>query len=281
MVFVHIGSRGVSSMPRPHVVIRMSIEAFGRLEHRLGWKHEYWDGAARLSPQETAVVAFQRPAGGPTAFGQILPKSWSLRAVRADDERALADLFIEAFDDAVEYVGWPDDTYQLNARDILASFFGKPTRRAHHDRPPGRPEVSYACVFGEQVLGAALIRSIRQGPVLEPIMVHPTHQRQGLATVLLSASLAALSQRGVTTLYSRCHLGNAAGLAWHEKNGFQEIPNYFAATHRWRHYAGLAEHFEDAGQPDRASDMRKLAQQWEAILQQFEQSKDRWSSGLL
>jgi ribosomal protein S18 acetylase RimI-like enzyme len=247
-------------MPRPHVEIPMSIEAFGRLEHRLGWKHEYWDGAARLSPQETAIVAFQRPVRGAAAFRPRLPEDWSLRAVRADDERALADLFIETFDDAVEYVGWPDDAYQQNARDILASFFGKPTRRPHHDRPAGRPEVSHACVFGEQMLGAALIRSIRQGPILEPIMVHPAHQRRGLATALLSASLAALSQLGATTLYSRCHLGNVASLAWHEKNGFQEIANYFAATHRWRHYAGLAEHFKDAGQPDRASDMPKLAQ---------------------
>lgn len=50
-------------MPRPHLVVPMSIEEFEHMEHRLGWKHEYWDGAAQLSTQETAVVSFQRPVG--------------------------------------------------------------------------------------------------------------------------------------------------------------------------------------------------------------------------
>ena len=82
-------------------------------------------------------------------------------------------------------------------------------------------------------------------------MVHPAQQRRGLATALLVRLLDALNAGRAETLYSQCHLGNAASLAWHEKNGFQEIPNYFAATHRWHHFAWLADRYEYLGQPDK------------------------------
>jgi uncharacterized protein with PIN domain len=72
-----------------------------------------------------------------------------------------------------------------------------------------------------------------------------------------------------------------ASLAWHEKNNFQEIPNYFAAVHRCRHLGWLADHFEHMQQPDQASEMRRMAQHWKGIVQEFEQSDDRWSAGML
>jgi len=259
----------------------MSIGEFEHMEHRLGWKHEYWDGAARLSTQETAVVAFQRPVGAPGESRPPLRAGEQLRPVRAEDEPGLAELFILTFDDAVEFAGWPDDVYRQDARDSIASFFGKPTERRHRARAPGRLEASFLVASGEQLLAAVLVRSIRRVPLIEPIMVHPAHQRRGLATALLAAALDALNASGAETVYSRCHLGNAASLVWHEKNGFQEIPNYFAATHRWHHFTWLADRYEYLRQPDQAAAMRQLAQHWEAIVQELEASNDRWSSGLL
>ena len=268
-------------MPRPHLVLPMSVEEFEHMEHRLGWKHEYWNGAAQLSTQETAVVSYQRPVGVSGVSHPPLGAGEQWRPVRADDESSLAELFILAFDDAVEFAGWPADVYREDARDTIASFFGRPTQRRHHGRSPGRLEASFVCAWGDQLLAAVLVRSIRRGPILEPIMVHPAHQRRGLGTALLSASLHALNAGGAATLYSRCHLGNAASLAWHEKSGFQEIPSYFAATHRWRHFAWLADHFEYVRQPDQARQMRQLAEHWEAVVQELEKSDERWSSGLL
>jgi GNAT superfamily N-acetyltransferase len=287
----------------------MSVEEFEQMEHRLGWKHEYWGGAARLSTQETAIVAFQRPVAasgvsrekmglapsgngenpGKSAvakvpvpiFSQPLRDGEQLRPIRAEDERGLAELFIDAFDDAVEFAGCPDDAYRQDAQDSLASFFGKPTQRPYNARPLGLLDASFLIELGEQILAAVLVRSIRRGPIIEPVMVRPVHQRRGLATALLDASLQSLNACGVPVLYSQCHLGNAASLAWHEKNGFQEIPNYFAAAHRWRHFAWLADHFEHLQQPDRACEMRQSAQHWEAVVREFEASNDRWSSGLL
>ena len=197
-----------TGMPRPQLVLPMSIEEFEYMEHRLGWKHEYWDGAAQLSTQETAVVSWQRPV---SASGVSRPphcEGEQLRPVRAEDELSLAELFILTFDDAVEFAGWPADVYRQDARDNIASFFGKPTQRRHHGRSPGRPEASFLFASGEQLLAAVLVRSIRRGPIIEPIMVHPAHQRRGLATTLLSASIHALNACGAARWpgleYRRC-----------------------------------------------------------------------------
>ena len=251
------------------------------MEHRLGWKHEYWDGAARLSPQESAVASLQYRLGSSPMSHPPLREGERLRPVRADDEPALVDLFVRAFDDAVEYAGWTEEGYQRDARDSIASFFGSSGAR-RQDRPrTGRLDVSFVIVSGGQVLAAMLVRSIRHGSIVEPIMVHPSGHRRGLATTLMSATLGSLHASGETMLFSRCHLGNTASLAWHEKNGFQEIPDFFAASHRWRHFTWLAGHFDYVRRPDKASHMRQLADSWKAVVENLEGSDQRWSAGLL
>lgn len=267
-------------MPLPRPVLPMSIDEFKHMEHRLGWKHEYWNGAAQLSTQESALTSFQR-AIAPIATPVRLAADEQLRIVRPDDEPALIELFITAFDEAVEYAGWPDDIYRRDAEESVGAFFGKPGRHGHRDSNPARPDASFVIATPAELRAAVLVRSIRRGPILEPIMVHPAHQRRSLATAVLIAAVNALHSVGDSILYSRCQLGNAASLAWHEQNGFQEIPNYFAANHRCHHFVWLAEHFDDIQQPDKAAEMRKLAEHWEAVVQKFEDSPERWSSGLL
>lgn len=269
-------------MPRTcPVVLPMSIEEFHRMEPWLGWKHEYWDGAAQLSVQETAVVSFQRTIGPLSDTPEVLCAGEQLRRIQAEDSESLVKLFLSAFDDTVDYAGYPDDLYRREAEDNIASFFGKPTSRRHQRSNCGRLEASFAVVSGEQLVAAVLVRSLSRGPILEPIMVHPAHQRRGLGCALLSATLEALQAGGESALLARCHLGNAASLAWHEKHGFGEIPNYFAATHRWRHFAWLAEHCCHVGQSERAAEMQAVADHWKAVVDALQASDQRWSSGLL
>ena len=258
----------------------MTIDEYHCMEHRLGWKHEYWDGAAQLSTQETAVAPFQRPV---TPFTAPIPLAADeqLRLIHPDDEPALIELFVTTFDDAVEYAGWPDDAYRREARDNIGSFFGKPRRHRSDQADPARAEASFVIVTPTQLLAAVLVRSIRRGPILQPIMVHPAHHRRGLASALLSAVLESLLASGEATLFSRCQLGNAASLAWHERNGFQEIPDYYAATHRWRHFDWLADYFDHAQQPDQAAEMRQLAEHWKTVVKTIEEKEGRWSMGLL
>ena len=129
-------------MPRPRPVLPMSMDEFDHMPHWLGWKHEYWDGAAQLSPQETAVVALQRRVEVMESR-VVLAEGEELRQVRAEDEAALVELFQLAFDDAVEYAGWPQHSFREEARDSVGVFFGRKVRYPHLHRDRPRPEVSF------------------------------------------------------------------------------------------------------------------------------------------
>jgi L-amino acid N-acyltransferase YncA len=85
---------------------------------------------------------------------------------------------------------------------------------------------------GQSLVAAILVRQIEPGPMVEPIMVDPAHQRRGLGSALLAATIDSMQSSEVNVLVSRCHLGNTASVAWHLRNGFSELPSYFTATHR-------------------------------------------------
>jgi GNAT superfamily N-acetyltransferase len=261
-------------MPRPLPILPMSFDEFERMEHRLGWKHEYWDGAARLSPQESAVVALRLPLDRPLPVNRPPLNGGRVRLVCPDDEAALVELFVRTFDDAIEFAGWPETDYHRHARESTASFFGLPSgSRAGRS---GRRDASFLIEIGTSVLGAVLVRSADRGPIVEPIMVDAAHRRGGLATALLAASIESLRSHVEAALFSRCHLGNAASVAWHAANGFEEIPGYFVALHRWRHFASLARHSDSAGQSHEAERMRVLAEQWRASAESLR--LERWAA---
>ena len=46
-------------MPRPNPFLSLSADEFHVMPHLLGWEHEYWDGAPRLSPSKFAVADFE------------------------------------------------------------------------------------------------------------------------------------------------------------------------------------------------------------------------------
>jgi len=72
-------------MPRPHLDLPMSIDEFHVMKHRLGWKHEYWDGVARLSPQSTAIIDYELPIPSDASPTAELDKDLALRCIRPED----------------------------------------------------------------------------------------------------------------------------------------------------------------------------------------------------
>lgn len=70
---------------------------------RFGWKHEYWDGRAHLTPRQDHVHL----EIGSRPMVAALPRP-SLRSVRPEDERRLVQAFLEAFEDGVEFCDWPE-----------------------------------------------------------------------------------------------------------------------------------------------------------------------------
>ncbi|MEZ6131558.1 MAG: GNAT family N-acetyltransferase [Planctomycetaceae bacterium] len=246
-------------MPSPQPTISMPIEDFLVMKHRLGWKHEYWDQTARLSPQYTAVADFELPVARTFVAEPKLSPGYELRPVDHSDCAAIVKLFQRAFDQSIEYTGWSDSDFQKDAEASAESFFG---RRHSAGRTTGYLNQSFVVTLSDAVVAALQIRPDHRGPVVEPVMVDPEHHRQGLGKAMLCAVLAVLRQADIPTLYSRCHLGNSASLNWHAGVGFHEVPNYFSACHRVHHFEWMVRHFEHLGHADAAECMRQKANEW-------------------
>src|SRR4051794_22857938 len=97
---------------------RMSFAAFQRLPHRLGWKHEYYGGAAHLRPSEVTVPHVLKLKPRPET------DRFAIRPVTPADARLLRRPFLEAFAQSPEYVGYPHDKFRQAAAKYVNGFFG-------------------------------------------------------------------------------------------------------------------------------------------------------------
>jgi ribosomal protein S18 acetylase RimI-like enzyme len=195
----------------------------------------------------------------------ILDVGYELGGLTIADATSLVELFQHAFDDAVEYAGWDETHFERDAQRSIKSFFD---HRVSHDTAEGLSNHSFAVRCQQSIVAAILIRKKKDGPTMEPIMVAPGHQRTGLGSALLATASRSLQRSRVDVLRSRCHLGNTTSLNWHERNGFREIPNYFAASHRAMHFQWLAEHHSNRNQPERTAEMLRQAEHWEKIAEE-------------
>lgn len=202
--------------------IPMTWEAFELMPRKPGWKHEYWDGQAHMSPRHqvvTVTIAVQP---------RSVSSSYRLRPVAENDAPQLVVAYIAAFSDTIEYCDWESEKIVSSARTNIRNFFAGKRGQPH---PAARVVVdAQADAAGEQIIGAALIIGDNgEPPLLDILFVAPAWQRQGLATALVSASINALHSAGVPTLESRYMLGNEESQAWHQRFGFVKEPDLFLA----------------------------------------------------
>lgn len=252
----------------------MTFEAFRTMPHRLGWKHEYWDGMARLSPAWTANLTLAYPLrhhrywrsrnSPPVPLGGL-----HIRRVRPADFDGLLQLHLVAFDDAVEYAGYPEDVYRDRTAVHIETFFGGPAfGRSRRGDPPGIPEHSFVAVdpMADDLAAALLVRNDRdlfddeRYPTIAPVMVRSRYRRRFLATALFTAAADSLAATaGVDELRSHCQLSNTASIAWHRRVGFCEVPTSHVAGHRAGHHFHMADHHAAAGRADLAALHREVA----------------------
>src|SRR5205823_10481348 len=94
----------------------MAIEEFHLLPRVPGWKYEYWDGQAHITPGHLIV----------RASAEVVPRSVEapcpIRGVVAADEPGLTRAFLEAFQGSVEYGGWPAKRVVEEARENVRTF---------------------------------------------------------------------------------------------------------------------------------------------------------------
>lgn len=148
----------------------MSFEEWKDMPRRFGWKHEYWDGHARLSPRSTLV--YMRRALDPQEAPPIheTPEGCRLRSVEGSDAKDLEALYVASFENTVEFFGLPQERVIAQARDDI---------RAYLERKWGRSSwhSQVAELRDGNLAGAALVvHPEGQPPALALLMVHPVHR---------------------------------------------------------------------------------------------------------
>lgn len=200
-------------MPIQSQHLPMSFEAWELLPYQPGWKYEYWDGCAHITPNHqtavTTALVTLRPVNAPCALRQVLP----------EDEVPLLAVYMDAFADNQAFCDYTDAEFLDAARsDLRKSFTGHRAPLLAASRVAVAPETT-----GAPLVGAALLsRDQEYGPVLDLLFIRPQWQRCGLATALVASAMNALHQAGEGTLTSCYQLANPTSQAWHRIFGFVE-----------------------------------------------------------
>lgn len=199
--------------------VEMSGEQFEAMTRVLGWKYEYFLGAALITPRSCPVAAVIKLQSSEPHYSELEGLTRS--------EASLVELYVEAFAPTVEYAGYSIDRVRERAVQSLNVHF-------QGQRGLVRPESKVFRVDG-QTVGAALIVQKAHGPHLDLLMVAPARHRTGIATSLLAAVSQALLESGEKRLTSAYQLANLHSRNWHLGAGFKEIPNHYSEQVRLRH----------------------------------------------
>lgn len=239
-------------MERP--VIPMSYEDFELMERPFGWKVEYWDGHARLTPRgmgvKTTINLLPRQ-GSPTH--PIVP-------VTPDDRDRILAGYFEAFAPSVEFCGWPaEDIRDCAEKDIGKYFAG--TR--------GEPLSASAIALApdsQELIGLLLVsQRSPQDAFMDLLYVRPEFQRQGVATAMLYWAIDRLIALGFQTLASRYHVCNEISRRWHHGHGFEDEYDWYyvkmkvgwCQAEMWRR--------EKLGLVAELEEMRQECDRWKAM----------------
>src|SRR5262249_47994133 len=148
---------------------------------QLGWKHEYFDGEIHVTPAHL-VVTLVLPL-----TPREVPDDLNIRSVAPEDEPRMLSSFLEAFDGSMDYAGVTGEELQKAAARYFKGYFGTVRGQPHRA----------SCLAEEDgtIVGAALIKKVNRGPLLDCLFVAPRYQRGGIATVLVGHAVNGLLAR--------------------------------------------------------------------------------------
>ena len=173
----------------------MGLEEYKLIPHRPGWKHEYWNGRLRLSPNHRVTV-FSRPTDAPLHSSPLKLET-----------RFLLDLELATFTSAftTTSIGSMDfaDRTSTQVRAFAQKFWhqletgqrGQVHASSAAILSPGRkPRVLSLIVFVERDPGEVL---------MDCLFTRPEWQRQGLAKNLLARALPVSTSARVVSKCTR------------------------------------------------------------------------------
>ena len=247
----------------------MSIEEFELLPIRAGWKYEYWDGRAHITPREHGVIV------AIPVTARRVNTTYVLKKVTSADAPELTTAFLEAFSDSVEYCDWETEkTSEAAEKAILSHFAGE----------RGKPHLASRVAMGfdrergcDSIVGAAMLAHAPRYSILDLLFVRPAWQRHGIARALLSDAMNELHSGGEAILKSAYHAANELSMNWHHRFGFVEEPDLMRA----RLHSSTARHElwrreKIGGLTDRERvELQLEADRWEIEVERLEKVADR------
>lgn len=216
--------------------IPMTIDEFDAMPRKLGWKTEYWDGQAHITPRWLAIVTTRAPVRP-----RPVQAPCDLRPATEQDLRRLTSAYVDAFQETIDHCNQSVAQIKDAAKRILTGFFAGNRGRPH--------PASQVAIHARQIIGAALIvERAEEQPLLDLLFVRPQWHRRGVATALVGAAMNALHSAGAQELTSRYLLGNQESRAWHHHFGFVDQPDVLLARLHYFHVLDELERRTRAGE---------------------------------
>lgn len=124
-----------------------------------------------------------------------------------------------------------DDLMEAYAVEMESHVF--PWSKALFYSNQGKNYQNYKLCCNTKLVGFCIIHTVLDEATLYNIAIHPSHQHQGLATLLLEHALQKLTKQDILTIWLEVRASNHAARYLYEKLGFHPIstrPNYYPAS---------------------------------------------------
>jgi GNAT superfamily N-acetyltransferase len=192
--------------------IPIGFDESERIPHRPGWKHEYWNGRLRLSPNHRVSVYSRTITYAPAKNDTNLKTRFLLDL----EPKAVTSAFTVSFANTIDFV----DHSSLRVRAFAKKFWNQLTTGARGSVHPA----SLAFVSpGRKPRVLSLLIFVARDPgkvLLDCVFTRPEWQGDGLTTALLALALPKLLETEIQTIWSGVFDGNLESRVWHERNGF-------------------------------------------------------------
>lgn len=203
--------------------IPMTFEEFEMYEVPFGWKDEYFNGFAYITPREHGVmmkIAVEK---------RELDNLIEIKPVSEVSLEHLSKLFYDSFVNSVEYLGQTKYGIKKSSVREINNFF-------NGERGVPQLDLCKIAVLESKIIGACLISKYKYGFKNEILCIHPKYQRKSIATDLVSSVLNDLDILDEKVFWSEHHICNELSANWHRKFGFVEEPDIMTAKFRLNFY---------------------------------------------
>lgn len=206
--------------------LSMTADQFKKIPREPGWKYEYYNEKAHITPAEMVAVVELAPSSLPV----WIPRPDGIHFERLDEPfDALAEAAYETFEDSMDYCDWPKESIRQNLGKHLEKWAASEDKDVKQSS-----RIAWSEETGE-VAGVLMIQRNKSGtgPKISLVFTSPSYRGNGIATTMLLDAWKILEDElDSPRLRSTYTLGNHQAKRWYKFAGFCEVSSLLVARHR-------------------------------------------------